>query len=290
MKGERKAEMDVLIINPPIGLSDKPRNIPHGLAILANIIRSRLDITPTFLDINAYRYSEKETERIIENTDFDVVLMGGLTPTYSTIIKLSEFIKSVHPDVKIIAGGYVAMPIPEVLLKNSEVAIICTGEGEITIVELLSRLERSLNVQFNGIAGICYKKNNAKNKIVFTQSRPLIQNLDEQSVLSAYDLLPVDIYLSNPVVGIGRDIDFIASRGCPYQCTFCYQPWGQKFRWHSVNFIIKSLIFLKKKYNIDFISFQDDEFMARKSRYMSFVKKEIVFYPIYYGHVLEGLM
>jgi len=271
--------MDVLIINPPIRLSDKPRNIPHGLAILANIIRDKLDICPTFLDINAYRYTETETEKSIENTDFDVVLMGGLTPVYGTIIKLSEFIKSINNDAKIVAGGSVAMSIPEVLLKNSEVDIICTGEGEITTVELLSRLEKDLNAQLDDIAGICYKKNNDKNKIVFTQSRPLIQNLDEQSALPAYDLLPMEIYLSNPVVGIGRDIDFIASRGCPYQCTFCYQPWGRKFRSHSVDFIIDALIFLKKEYNIDFVSFQDDEFMAKKSRVYEFCEKRNRFLP-----------
>jgi radical SAM superfamily enzyme YgiQ (UPF0313 family) len=135
MKGKRKTEIDILIINPPIRLSDKPRNIPHGLAILANIIRNKLNITPTFLDINAHRYTEKETERIIENTDFDVVLIGGLTPVYGTIIKLSEFIKSVNPDAKIVAGGSVAMSIPEILLKHSDVDVICTGEGEITIVD-----------------------------------------------------------------------------------------------------------------------------------------------------------
>ena len=28
--------LKALIINPPIGLTDKPRNISHGLAILAN--------------------------------------------------------------------------------------------------------------------------------------------------------------------------------------------------------------------------------------------------------------
>ncbi len=131
--------MNILIINPPIRLSDKPRHIPHGLAILANIIRERLDICPTFLDINAHRYIEKETEKIIGSTDFDVVLIGGLAPTYGRIITLSKLIKSVNPDAKVIAGGSAAMSMPKVLLKNSEVDIICTGEGEITVIELLSR-------------------------------------------------------------------------------------------------------------------------------------------------------
>ncbi|ODS41277.1 MAG: hypothetical protein A7315_02065 [Candidatus Altiarchaeales archaeon WOR_SM1_79] len=271
--------MDVLIINPPIRLGDKPRNIPHGLGILANIIRDKLGICPTFLDINAHRYTEKETEKIIENTDFDVVLIGGIASVYGIITKLSEFIKSVNPDVKIIAGGYVAMPLPEVLLKNSEVDIICTGEGEITTVELLSRLKKDPNAQLDDIVGICYKKNNDKNKVVCTQHRPLIQNLDEQSALPAYDLIPMEIYLSNPTVGIGRDIDFISSRGCPYHCTFCYQPWGHKPRFHSVDFIINAIRLLKENYDIDFLSLQDDEFMADKARVREFCEKKNRYFP-----------
>lgn len=273
------SEMDVLIINPPIRLSDKPRNIPHGLAILANIIRDNLGICPTFLDINAHRYTKKETKKIIENTEFDVVLIGGIASVYDITIRLSEFVKSVNPDAKIISGGYLSMSIPKVLLKNSDIDIICTGEGEITIVELLSRLKKKSNERLDDIAGICYKKNNDKDKIVFTQSRPLIQNLDKESALPAYDLIPMEIYLSNPVVGMGRDIDFISSRGCPYNCTFCYQPWGHKPRFHSVDFMIDAITLLKEKYDIDFLSIQDDEFMADKARVVEFCEKRNRYFP-----------
>lgn len=267
------------MINPPIRLSDKPRHIPHGLAILANIIREKLDLCPTFLDINAYRYSEEETKKIIENTGFDVVLIGGLIPTYGRVIELSKFIKSVNPDVKIVAGGSVAMSMPKVLLKNSEIDIICTGEGEITVVELLDRLKKGLKTHLDDIAGICYKENSNKDKIVCTQPRPLIQNLDEQSTLPAYDLLPMEVYLSNPSVGVGRDVDFISSRGCPYHCTFCYQPWGRKIRVHSIDFVVNAIKFLKESYRIDFVSFQDDEFMANKGRVREFCEKRNRFFP-----------
>jgi len=265
--------MNVLIINPPIRLSDKPRHIPHGLAILASIIRGKLDICPAFLDINAHRYSERETEKIIERTDFDVVLVGGLIPTYGSIVRLARFIKKINPAAKIIAGGSAAMSTPEVLLKNSEVDVVCTGEGEITVVGLLSTLKKDLRAGLDGIAGISYKKNGNRAEIVLNQARPLIQNLDEESALPAYDLLPMDIYLSNPIVGIGRDVDFIASRGCPYNCTFCYQPWGQRFRGYSIDFIINALIFLRKEYRIDFVSFQDDEFMSDRARVREFCEK-----------------
>lgn len=57
--------MKIVIINPPIRLSDRPRHIHHGLEILANIIRKKLNITPTFIDVNAHRYSEEQLRTIL---------------------------------------------------------------------------------------------------------------------------------------------------------------------------------------------------------------------------------
>ncbi|MCM8774556.1 MAG: cobalamin-dependent protein, partial [Candidatus Omnitrophica bacterium] len=238
--------MKILIINPPIRLNDKPRHIPHGLAILANIIRKKLKLSPIFIDINAYRYDREEVSNIIKNTEFDIVLIGGIASTYKYILELSKFIKSTNPGAKIIVGGYVAIPIPEILLKNSPIDIVCTGEGEITIEKLLKKLNKSLDAPLDDIRGICYKDKN--NEIIFNPSQPLMSNLDYESDLPAYDLLPMDIYLSNPVAGIGRDVDFISSRGCPYHCSFCYQPWGHKPRYHSINFIVNAIEYLKKNY------------------------------------------
>jgi len=269
--------MDVLIINPPIRLSDKPRHIPHGLAILVNIIRRKLNISPTFLDINAYRYNDEEVKNIIRNTKFDIVLIGGLSPVYKYTVELSRWIKSLNSKSKIILGGYVAMSVPEILINNSEADIICIGEGELTIIELLSKLSKDLNGSLEGIAGICYKNN--EKEIVFNPARPFIQNLDMESALPAYDLLPMEIYLSNPVVGIGRDIDFISGRGCPYQCTFCYQPFGHKPRTHSVDFVLRAINYLRDNYHIDFISFQDDEFVLDIKRVVKFCEARNRFFP-----------
>lgn len=273
------ANLKVLIINPPVRLGDKPRNIPHGLAILANIIRKKMEIEPVFLDVNAHRYNREQVENIIRQTEFDVVLVGGIASVYLFIVEVSDLIKKVNPDSKVIAGGYVAMPIPDLLLKNSKVDIVCTGEGEITTIELLERFKKkSLNADISDIKGIRYR-DGTDNGICCTPRRLSISNLDEESMLPAYDLLPMDVYLSNPVVGIGRDIDMITARGCPYHCSFCYQPWGHKPRVHSVGFVINAIKYLKKKCNIDFISFQDDEFMADKKRVIEFCEKKNKYFP-----------
>lgn len=271
--------LKVLIINPPLRLDDKPRNIPHGLAILANIIQNKMGIEPFFLDINAQRYSREEIENIIRQAEFNIVLIGGMASTYSSIVELSKLIKKEKPDSIIIAGGYVAMAIPELLLKNSRVDIICFGEGELTIIELLKRFQKKgIKADKSEIKGICYKEGRG-NRVSCTPFRPFINTLDEESMLPAYDLLPMDIYLQNPVAGIGRDIDMITGRGCPFQCSFCYQPFGHKPRYHSVDFIINAIEFLKKNYDIDFVSFQDDEFITDKRRIKKFCEKRNQYFP-----------
>ncbi len=262
--------MNVLLINPPIRLNDKARHIPHGLAIIANKIRKKTDYNPKFLDINAYRYSDEKVKSILESEDFRIVLIGGLIPVYRRIIKYAEMIRDIKPGAVIIAGGSAAMSVPELLLKNSEVDIVCAGEGEKIIIDLLVGLKKFNIGDLKDIKGFYFKING---EIVHSGDPELLNNLDEESEMPAYDLLPMEIYLSNPIVGFGRDIDFIASRGCPFKCTFCYQPWGRQFRGHSVEFIIDTLKHLKDKYKIDFVSFMDDEFITKKSRVLEFCEK-----------------
>ncbi len=262
--------MKILIINPPIRLTDKPRHIPHGLAIIANIIRKRMGITPEFLDINAYRYNEDQVRSIFRSMQFDVVLIGGQIPVYKRIIVYADIIKEINRNAVIIAGGSAAMSVPELLLQNSKVDVVCAGEGEKVIVDLLEELKSNKLKNLKHIKGFYYKTDG---EVFFSGKPDMLSDLDLESDIPAYDLLPMEIYLANPIIGFGRDIDFISSRGCPFSCTFCYQPWGSHFRAHSVSLIIDTLKYLKKNYGIDFVSFQDDEFMAQKSRVYEFCEQ-----------------
>jgi anaerobic magnesium-protoporphyrin IX monomethyl ester cyclase len=262
--------MKIVIINPPIRLTDKPRHIPHGLGILANILRKKLKVTPEFVDINAHRYQSEQVESILRHIKFDIVLIGGLIPVYKRILHYAEMIKNINPKAVIIAGGSAAMSVPELLLKNSKVDVVCAGEGEKAIVDLLKALESNQLKEVTDIKGFFYK---IDGEIIYPGGAKFLADLDSESDLPAYDLLPMEIYLSNPVVGFGKDVDFISSRGCPFECTFCYQPWGRRFRAHSVDFIIDALKYLRREYGIDFVSFQDDEFMAQNLRVREFCEK-----------------
>ena len=271
-------KLKILIINPPVRLTDKPRHIPHGLAILANLIRRKIGVTPVFLDINAHRYSMEKTKNIIRKISFDIALIGGIATIYKFIVEISDFIKKHKPDSKIITGGYVTMATPQLMLDNSKVDIVCCGEGEITLIDILKRFHaEGLNADLSDMKGICYRQKGKD--ISCTPPRDFVKNLDEESIQPAYDLLPMDIYLSNPVVGIGRDIDMITIRGCPFRCSFCYQPYGHKPRAHTVGFIVNTVKYLQKNYSIDFVSFQDDEFMSDRKRIVEFCKRRNESFP-----------
>ncbi|MEW6219120.1 MAG: cobalamin-dependent protein, partial [Thermodesulfobacteriota bacterium] len=232
--------MDILLINPPIRVHDKPRHLPHGLAIIASVLRKKVPgIRLHFLDWNAYRWSEAEIRERIRATPCDLALVGGLIPVYGRLIWLAAVLKEAHPRALVVAGGSAAMSVPELLLAHSQVDLICTGEGELTASELVAALAADRQADLTGIPGLAYR--GPDGGIVFTPPRPLIEDLDRDSDLPAYDLLPMEIYLANQIIGFGRDVDFISSRGCPFHCTFCYQPWGRRFRGHSVEFISQGL-------------------------------------------------
>jgi len=79
-------------------------------------------------------------------------------------------------------------------------------------------------------------------------------------------MFPMEVYLANPVVGVGRDIDVISSRGCPFQCQYCYRIFGKKYRGRSAEHVVGEIEALKRNYDVDFISFQDDCFVVDKRR------------------------
>lgn len=78
--------------------------------------------------------TNKEFVYFDETLEFDIVLIEGLIPVYKYIIQYADIIKRRNPKAIIIAGGSADMSVPELLLLNSKVDVICAGEGEHIIV------------------------------------------------------------------------------------------------------------------------------------------------------------
>ncbi len=273
--------MKVLLINPPIREWSKPNVFPLGLGYIAAVLLEEGHEVEV-LDINALRLSKEEVEKTINSIKFDVAGIGGIVTIYKYVKWLVMVLRKGHPDKKIIVGGSVGTSIASLMLEKNPVDIVCMGEGEETVKELVKTLEEGGDL--SKVRGICYK--DGKGGVHRTPVREPISDLDKLP-LPAWDLFPMDIYVKNPVGAPNRNkwsdgcaddstlsMNVNGTRGCPYQCIYCYHDFmGVKYRTRSPENIIMELGVLYKKYGVTYFHFTDDEFVLKKDFIFEFCRK-----------------
>jgi len=103
------------------------------------------------------------------------------------------------------------------------------------------------------VAGIAFREDN---RVVKTEPRPLIEDLDELP-LPARNLLPLSKYRA-----LGAPCTVITSRGCPYRCIFCSGPrlFGRRVRFRDPKLVVDEIEQLNKEFGFDKINIVDDTF------------------------------
>lgn len=273
--------MKTMLINPPIREWSKPNIVPLGLGYIASVLQNSGYDVEVF-DINAHRWPKEEVEEKIKNAEFDVVGIGAIVTVYRYVKWLIAIIKKYHPTKKIVIGGSVGTSIPHIILEKTGADIICIGEGEDTVVELINAIEN--NKSLTGVDGIWFKGEDSK--IYRNKPRQPIRNLD-RILFPSWDLFPMDIYSRNPVGAPNRkkwidgnsddngilSMNIVATRGCPYQCIYCYHDFmGQRYRQRPVQNIVDEIRILNERYEVEYIQFMDDEFCLKKSFVYDFCK------------------
>lgn len=271
--------MKILLINPPIREWSKPNIVPLGLGYIASVLRNdgqQVEI----LDINGYRWPDGEVEEKIRNAEFDIAGIGAIITVYGKVKWLISLLRKYHPSKVIIVGGSVGTSIPEIILNKTAADIVCMGEGEKTIIDLVKSIESGRDL--NAVDGI-YGKD--KNGCLFkSMPRKPIADLDTIP-FPAWDLFPMETYLKNPVGAANRNkwedgsagqetvltMNLVATRGCPYQCIYCYHDFmGQRYRHRSAQNIVSEIAFLHEHYGVEAIHFMDDEFCMKKEFVFAF--------------------
>jgi radical SAM superfamily enzyme YgiQ (UPF0313 family) len=200
----------------------------------------------------------------------DFVGFSVFTINYQRTLELASLIKKRLPKTKIILGGIHPTSVPDLVIKQESVDIVCVGEGEEALNELLS------GKPIATIKNLWYKKNGRAFK---NPARQLIKNLDHLPFPNK------DIYYKI-YPGFAKDYYTITSRGCPFACTYCansvirrvYQGLGPAIRRRTPENIIDELILAKKKYRIEKITFVDDVFVQDLDwlkKFASLYKKKI---------------
>lgn len=135
------------------------------------------------------------------------VTNANIIPT----LKLATLLKERNDKLVIIAGGPLFLeynPIEKVLKKEC-IDIVVYGEGEVTICEIVQKIEAGENL--GACLGVAFRN---KRRVVINKPRPYITNLDDLPFLDFSDL-DLDNY-DDP-----HHVPFMASRGCIFRCVFC---------------------------------------------------------------------
>ncbi|MEE3624387.1 radical SAM protein [Nitrospirillum sp. BR 11752] len=137
--------------------------------------------------------------------------------------------------------------------------IVVSGEGELTLAELIPHLARHGLTGLDQIHGIAYRGEDGG--VRRTPARKQIADLDAQPFpdRGAIDL---ERYLQTWKTHHGvRSVSLIVARGCPYTCNWCsHSVFGHSHRRRSPQNVVDEIEFIRDTYAPDQLWFADDVF------------------------------
>ena len=264
--------MKIILINPRLRAWSPNIWVPLGLTYIAAVLEKN-GHTIEIIDMNEKKVSNDDLGTKLKK-DVDVVCITGMITEYQKILEIIDIAKEGFPDRKVVLGGPLATTLPQQLLEQSKADFIVMGEGENTTPALIHAIGHGSDMA--KINGIAYK--NAGQVVITDPAKP-IDNLDTIP-FPARHLLDMEKYIKNhfeiydlEIEGYTtvRSTNLISSRGCPYNCTFCFKDmWGYKWRGRSAENIIAEMELLNEKYDVNGFIFNDDTFIFDRKRVFEF--------------------
>ena len=240
----------VLLFLPPY--SGKLLGPPLGLLSLAGSLR-RAGYDPRIIDGALHRdYLDRIREELDGAICFGVSLLTG--PMILDAIEASRMVRELRPDLPIVYGGWHPTLRPAETLREPFVDAVVRRQGEITLVEILNRLESGRPLDL--VAGCWFKKNG---RIVSTPDRPAVP-LDALPP-PAWDLADLDAY--ERATGV-RKLPYATSIGCPYACSFCTDMvfYDRRFNPHRADEAAGEMAALAERYRLTDIALVDSNFLV----------------------------
>ena len=186
----------------------------------------------------------------------DIVMISTMTMNFPLTLALIREIKKTK-NLPVLAGGiHPTIEGPRLLEQYPEIDYLCIGEGESMVIDFLRYF--STNAFFD-IQNLCYRKNG---KVFCNPIRPAED-------LSALPAFPWHFFRKESIGNGGRGFLYVtASRGCPFNCTYCcngiyLKYYGKNYiRFRPIDKIIEELSYLKKVYTPRLFYFGDEMILA----------------------------
>jgi anaerobic magnesium-protoporphyrin IX monomethyl ester cyclase len=182
-------------------------------------------------------------------------------------------IAATFPGVPIIAGGeHVTADHHRLLRRVPEVLCCVLGEGEETVLDVAAHLSHGLPL--DTVPGIALR--DASGAVFTTPDRHRILEVDEIP-WPDWDTVPLTNYLDRHLshdAYSSRTMPMVASRGCPYQCTFCSSPqmFGTKWVARNPRKVFEEIKHYYDTYGARYFEFHDLTMTVRREWILEFCK------------------
>ncbi len=260
----------ILLINPCLRPESPVKIIPVGLACIATAL-DKAGYKPDILDIDLYRYTDDEIDKILSKNKYDIIGLGNIVSSYKITKRLCQQVKRVLPESVLVVGNTVAA-VPNILLSCvPEVDIAVIGEGDRTIVDIADCLRTGKSLA--DLPGIAFRY---KGNVIVTGKRKAIPNIEDVP-FPDYSMFDFDKYLDVSYMLVAepfplpkaemRVVPLNTARGCPFDCTFCTHAFkGDKYRYYPFQAVINRMNCLQKECKANYLAFWDELTLNTKKR------------------------
>lgn len=237
-------------------VSDPIMYIRLGVLILSSLVKrdgheSRL--------VYATELEKDEIHKdIMGNYAPDIVCMSGATGEHIILQRVNSQLKKLYSFYTIFGGPHATFT-PS-LIDDPDIDAICVGEGDEALPEFLKLYQdggeywkvRNFHVRYQG-------------EVHRNPLRPLLNDLDSLPFADHDVMLEID-----PDLYKDQMYTIMASRGCPFHCTYCFNKtyndlYGNKniLRHRSPESVIEEICQFRDRFGLRFMFFYDDTFLLK---------------------------
>ena len=194
------------------------------------------------------------------NEQPDIIGIYTNLMTKLNVLKIISFVRQAKSldHTKIILGGPEIRNHKEKFLQFGA-DVVVFGEGEDTMLEVVSAIAKNSDTGFAGIPGTAYLDSNKD--VISNPERVLIKDIN-QLPFPARNKINLQQYFDTWKKYHGTSVINVSTmRGCPYSCKWCSRAvYGTSYRRRSPKLVVDEIQYLKENYQFDMIWFVDDVF------------------------------
>jgi radical SAM superfamily enzyme YgiQ (UPF0313 family) len=245
---------------------------PLGIGYLASCAEKHGHPTDIY-DLAKRRISADQLALALAEKHYDVIGLSISTPNFRAAETLIQAVRRHCPKAALVVGGPHPSALPDRTLKELDVDYLVAKEGEISFPNMLDVLSCGED-PVGQVPGILALRD--KEPVGLPAGAPP-QDLDaipwpawEKLEPHRYPPIPHQMFVRRlPVAPV------LTSRGCPMACSFCCTTsmFGKAIRTRSPESVVEEMRFLKDRFGIREIHFEDDNMTLSRKHALALMEK-----------------